>query len=258
MPPPYERGHVRAPNKDHLIALSQRRRRSALPPATEPAWDSRALGWIPVAKDQGQCGSCWCFSGTGVVEVAYLKAGIPGIILSEEYTLSCGNNGGCNGDDNVNVLEWCKATGLPLSSDYGPYKASAGTCNFKQSMTLYKIDQWGFVDGAQGNGVTPTQQIKDAIKAYGCVGCAVAAGSSWDSWSSDPNYIHKGNSTNIDHDVMLVGWDDAKGAWIMRNSWGTSWAANGCGWIAYGADSIGTEAVWASINATAPPIDWFV
>ena len=35
------------------------------------------------------------------------------MILSEEYTLSCGRNGGCGGDDNTTVLDWAKATGLP-------------------------------------------------------------------------------------------------------------------------------------------------
>ena len=209
--------------------------------------------------------NCWDFSGTFVVEVAYNKAGIGGgaskMILSEEYTLSCARNGGCNGDDNVSVLDWAKATGLPLTADYGPYKESPGKCLFNPNMTLYKIDDWGFADSNGGNGITPTQDIKNAIVAYGCVGCAVAAGSSWDSWSSDPNYVHKGTSTSIDHDVALVGWDDSKGAWIMRNQWGTSFGNGGYGWIAYGADSIGTEAVWAIIHGSAPvidtPINWY-
>lgn len=266
MPPPYMRGHIRVANKDHLLMLDARRKRVPLSHASDPQWDSRTLGWIPPIKDQAQCGSCWDFSGTFVVEVAYLKAGIQGIILSEEYTLDCGQNGGCNGDDNVNVLEWAKKTGLPLTKDYGAYTAgggSPGRCAFKPAMTLYKIDDWGFADGAQGNGVTPAQSIKDAIKAYGCVGCAVAAGgdSFWDSGTG----TGVGRSSQIDHDVGLVGWDDnhdngdnSKGAWIMRNSWGTSWGNGGYAWVKYGAYDLGTEAVWASINAQAPPVDYFV
>jgi C1A family cysteine protease len=250
------KGHRRAPNKDHLIALSARRRRAPLAHASEPQWDSRTFGWIPPIKDQGQCGSCWDFSGTFVCEVAYWKAGLTTVILSEEYTLSCGSNGGCNGDDNVNVLDWAKKTGLPLSADYGPYSAQAGQCAFKPSMTLYKIDDWGFVDGSSGQGVTPTQQIKDAIKAYGCVGCAVAAGgdSFWDSGTG----IGSGTNHSIDHDVGIIGWDDSKGggAWLMRNSWGTKWGDGGYAWVKYGAYDLGTEAVWAKINASAPPIDW--
>lgn len=261
MAPTYFRGHVRRPDKDHLQDLSNRRHARALqgfmaatPPP--PTWDSRTLGWVPPIKNQSSCGSCWDFSGTACVEVAYWKAGLTDVILSEEYTLSCGRNGGCNGDDNTTVLDWAKSTGLPLTSDYGPYTASRGSCAFKPAMKLYKIDDWGFANasGDTGQNVTPTADIKAAIMAYGCVGCAVAAGG--DQFWNDGQGIGTGRSNSIDHDVALVGWDDAKGAWIMRNSWGTGWGTGGYAWIAYGAYSIGTESVWAKVNASAPPIDW--
>jgi C1A family cysteine protease len=279
---PYAKGHVRHPNKDHLIALSARRHgkrlQSMLIAAPTPAiWDSKVQGWIGPIKDQGQCGSCWDFSGTRTCEVAYFKAGVfptdGSKLLSEQYTLSCGKNGGCNGDDNVSVLDWAKSTGLPLTSDYGPYKASAGSCAFKPSMTLYKIDDWGFADGNGGSGVTPTPAIKAAIMMYGGVGCAVAAGGS--TFWNDGQGVDHGSSSSIDHDVFLRGWDDSKGkvsalvgpgnagikassttAWLMDNSWGESWGVQGSAWMAEGADAIGTEAVWAVIHSSNPPIDW--
>jgi hypothetical protein len=94
------------------------------------------------------------------------------------------------------------------------------------------------------------------MKAYGPIGCAVDAG------FDDPGTgVISGGGNNIDHDVMLVGWDDSKGrngAWIMRNSWGTGWGDRGYAWIEYGSFSIGTEAVWASATPVpvppAPPI----
>ncbi len=89
---------------------------------------------------------------------------------------------------------------------------------------------------------------------YGAVGCAVAAGGGW--WNNGTG-IGSGTSHNIDHDVGIVGWDDAQGVWIMRNSWGTSWGVQGYGLVKYGAYDLGTEAVWASVNASAPPIEWF-
>lgn len=277
-------GHIRAPNKDHLLELSYRRNgrrlmamgKAVVPP---PVWDSRAMGWVGAVKNQASCGSCWDFSGTFVVEVAYNKAGVGGgpdkLILSEQYTLSCGQNGGCNGDDNTTVLEWAKKTGLPLTADYGEYGASAGQCAFKQSDTLYKIDDWGFADGSGGNGVAPTPAIKTAIMEYGCVGSGVAAGGDnfWDSGTG----TGIGTSSSIDHDVGIVGWDDnhdngdgSKGAWIMRNSWANTWGdkcANsvnpnpvegGYAWVKYGAYDLGNEAVWAVINQSAPPIDYYV
>ncbi len=154
----------------------------------------------------------------------------------------------------MNVLDWAKKTGLPLTSDYGPYNASAGSCKWKQGMALNKVDDWGFADANGGNGVTPVQDIKNAIVLYGCVGCAVAAGG--DSFWNSGQGIGTGTSHSIDHDVGIIGWDDSKGpkgAWLMRNSWGASWGDGGYAWVAYGAYDLGTEAVWAVVKSIIPP-----
>lgn len=262
MPGPYATGLVRAPNKDFLLARSAARyghhlrmlQRLALP----ASYDSRILGIVGPVKDQGQCGSCWDFSGTGVVEIAFNLAGIGGgagtMILSEEYTLSCGKNGGCNGDDNVTVLEWAKSTGLPLTSDYGGYEASPGRCKYTSGMTLYKIQDWGFADSSGGNGVAPTDAIKAAIIAHGCVGAAIAADDAFSNIQGE-QVFDRTTSQGIDHDIILVGWDDSKGskgAWLLRNSWSSTWANGGYCWIGYGVNLVGTEAVWASVT----PVGW--
>ncbi len=253
----HARGRVAPANLAHL---KESKKRLALPPATTlTAYDARKDNLVGPVKNQGQCGSCWDFSGTGVVEVAFAKAGLGPVVFSEQYTLSCCRNGGCNGDDNTTVLQWAKGHGLPKSSDYGPYQAREGSCKYTSSMPLLEITDWGFADGGQGNGVTDTQLIKNAIVAFGCVGSAVAAGGGqWDD--AGPGTTLTGTSHNIDHDVILVGFDDAhdngdgsKGGWIMRNSWGTDWADNGYVWMKYGAYDIGTEAVYAFVNNPNPP-----
>jgi C1A family cysteine protease len=251
------RGHVRHPDKDHLIALSHARhghRLRGMRAAPMPAsWDSRQLGFVGPIKDQGQCGSCWDFSGTGCVEVAYNKAGIGGgagtFVLSEEYTLSCYSNGQCDGDDNVTVLTWAKANGLPLASDYGAYEATPGSCLYTPSMALYKIDDWGFADGNGAGGVAQTDDIKSAIMQYGAVGCAVAADDAFEAYTGGVFQSTTSDPGQIDHDVMLVGWNDADGAWILRNTWTTSWGEDGYMRIAYLANLVGTEAVWAVKHA---------
>jgi len=262
-PAGYYTGHVRAANKDFLIALSARRHRRmlagflAVPPPS--SWDSRALGWVGAIKNQSQCGSCYIFSGTFVLECAYNKAGVGGgpdkMVLSEEYSLDCLNVGGCGGGDNTSILEAAKNKGIPLTADYGPYQGHESRCKFSQTMKLFMVNDWGFAGSSQNyNSVTDTADIKAAIMNYGCVGCAVDAG------FNDPGTgVISGRGNNIDHDVALVGWDDSKGnggAWIMRNSWGTGWGDGGYAWIEYGAYSIGTESVWAVVNAVTPPIDW--
>ncbi|HTQ49957.1 MAG TPA: C1 family peptidase [Candidatus Acidoferrales bacterium] len=268
MPSKYAKGHVRRPDKDQLIRLMYSRHSAMLeakltiPPP--PEWDSRDHKWVGKVKNQEQCGSCWDFSGTGIVEVAYNKAGIGGgpntFILSEEYTLSCYRNGGCNGDDNTTVLEYAKAHGLPLKSDYttpyGPFP-NANTCKipactWKPTMKLHKITDWGFADGSSGSEtVASTAAIKSAIMNYGAVGAGIAADDAFQMIKGGAVFQGSG-ATQIDHDIILIGWDDskgAKGAWLLRNSWGTVWADKGYCWIAYGANRVGTEAVWCEVSS---------
>jgi C1A family cysteine protease len=249
--PEYYKGHVRRPDKDHLIAISYARHNSHLKQLLaipQPiSWDSRKTNIVGPIKDQGQCGSCWDFSGTGIIEIAFNRAGVGGgpnvFILSEEYTLSCYRNGKCQGDDNTTVLEWAKSNGLPLSSDYGPYKAAPSLCLYKPTMVLYEPDDWGFADSNGGSGLTPINDIKAAIMQYGSVGCGIAADDAFQAYSGGV-FADSGSQT-IDHDIILVGWDDDTKSWILRNSWGPDWGESGYMRIAYGANQVGTEAIWA-------------
>jgi cathepsin L len=48
----------------------------------------------------------------------------------------------------------------------------------------------------------------------------------------------------INHDLLLVGWDDKKEAWLVKNSWGEKWGEKGFAWIGYGSNNIGVFAAW--------------
>lgn len=268
----FHKGHVRHPHKDRIIQASHQQHgyhlkmlRGLIESAggLPASWDSRAKGWIPPIRDQGQCGSCWDFSGTGVATVAYIRSGIfpndGSKIFSEQYTLDCGRNGGCGGDDNVTVLEWALQTGLPLDSAYGPYQGHSGSCKVG-SETLYKIDAQGLADTNGGGGIASVESIKTAIMTYGCVGSGVAADSAFSNYRAG-QVFDSDTSGSIDHDIILVGWDDSKGnkgAWLLRNSWNTSWGDQGYMWIGYGINQVGSEACWASKNNPNPPLNWIV
>ena len=43
----------------------------------------------------------------------------------------------------------------------------------------------------------------------------------------------KNSGTGSGHAMTLVGWDDAKKAFKIANSWGKSWGSNGYGWVSY-------------------------
>ena len=95
---------------------------------------------------------------------------------------------------------------------------------------------------------------------YICI-VAGASGSTEPSWPSpQPGNPHPTvndgtvvwqHSGTINHGVTLIGWDDKKGAWLIKNSWGTSWGETGgystekgYMWISYGCSNIGYGASW--------------
>lgn len=261
----YATGRV-APTREMYASIQDRqstlpRGVADFPEATEKVWDSREKGWVGPIKNQGQCGSCWDFSGTGIVEIAFIKAGIlkKNQPLSEQYTLSCYGNGGCNGDDNTVVLKHAAQIGLPLTSDYGNYQARSGRsapCQFKNGTKLYQIDTWGLADGRAGyEKVGNTQKIKNAIKACGSVGVAICADGRLGNVK--PGEVFRGNARQINHEVILVGWDDTKSpgktAWIMRNSWGEGWGDRGYCLIEEGANGVGTQPVYAVVAGAPGP-----
>jgi cathepsin L len=101
--------------------------------------------------------------------------------------------------------------------------------------------------------------IKKAIQTYGPLASSVSAGDDWDAYdkrSPDwpnkyPNAVFTGTptqdlkETDINHEVLIVGWDDRRGVWLVKNSWGRDWGDQGYMNLRYGSNYIGFGASWA-------------
>ncbi len=101
--------------------------------------------------------------------------------------------------------------------------------------------------------------IKTASVTYGPVNAAVYVGDSFQAYGegvysdlsttcpASPCYY-----TTTNHAIMLVGWDDADQAWILRNSWGTGWGEDGYMRISYTAANVACAAVYATYGQPVP------
>jgi C1A family cysteine protease len=210
-------------------------------------WDWRAENDVTPIRDQENCGSCWAFGTIGTFESLLLIRDTLNTDLSEQHLVSCNTQGwGCNGgwwahDMLVNQ-------GAVLETDF-PYIASDAACGGPYTYP-YQLSGWAYVDGS--NRVPAVDKIKEAIYTYGPVCVAVYVGSSFQSYTSgvfDKDELPRGGfcgcepQSTVNHAVILVGWDDSKQAWILKNSWGTGWGESGYMWIKYGTSNVGYASV---------------
>jgi C1A family cysteine protease len=195
------------------------------------------IGTYTSVKDQGSCGSCWAFAAIGLHEAMILKKDGISVNLSEQYMLSCNPWAwGCGGGFWPNDM--LVAPGAALETCM-PYVATEIPCN-TSCATPYKIVSWGFVTA--DNVVPPTADIKQAIYTYGAVQAGVYVNTKFQWYTSGTFSGCQKNPKWTNHAILLVGWDDAKGAWRLKNSWGTGWGEQGMMWIVYGCSKVGDGA----------------
>jgi C1A family cysteine protease len=100
---------------------------------------------------------------------------------------------------------------------------------------------WGYVN-EKPDELPSVKQLKAALIEHGPLAVPIHGDSCFSVYQSGVfNGPHNGGPTHV---VVLIGWDDDKQAWLIKNSWGEAWGENGYGWVAYGSNNIGLFAAW--------------
>lgn len=213
-------------------------------------------------RNQGSCGSCWAFATVGTLEcVLRLKTQVS-VDLSEQWLVSCNQEEeepgllekgawGCNGgwfahDYHQWKTDLCDGSGAVLEAHF-PYVHADTPCDCPYPHS-YWIDGWAYIDTEET--IPTVDAIKQALLEYGPISVGVTVN---DAFAFYQNGVFNSNSSEeINHAVVLVGWDDTlgtHGVWILRNSWGTSWGLSGYMYIEYGCSSVGLGACYIEYPA---------
>ncbi len=192
-----------------------------------------AFNWVTLGKstpirDQRGCGSCWVFGTMAAFESSWAIRNNQLIDTSEQDVLSCSRtipgcgSGSCSGGWMEWVTQYLKVQGTGTEGSK-PYTATNGACT--PIARPYMASAWGFV---AGTGLPTVAQLKAALVQHGVLSVGVMATSAFQAYHSG---VFNQQTPGLNHCVAIVGWDDSKGAWLIKNSWGTGWGMGGYMWI---------------------------
>ncbi len=198
-------------------------------------YDWRDYDGVTAVKNQDGCGSCWDFAAIGALEAAVKIHTATEYDLSEQQILSCATYGyGCSGGHASYAWDYIREHGA-VSEACMPYEADDTVpCDDSGCAKPATVREWIDIP----NDV-------DAIKSAVLIGPVTTAFHVYDDFGSYGGgcYEHAGDD-GPNHLVVIIGWDDngcgaGGGAWLCKNSWGTTWGDSGFFWIKWGTCNIG-------------------
>jgi hypothetical protein len=212
--------------------------------AQAKSFDLRNIDGVTPIRNQGGCGSCWAFAAISAIESNYaLKNKDLSIDLSEQSILSCAATGGsCQGGNPGKVFEWLLLYPDAFLQDEikNPYKQQDNNCISPIIKNDVKIINAGYLMRENVPSFEEyVSEVKNLITTFGAISVAIFA----EGCPEFMNYtggkvINFKTNNRPNHAVSVIGWDDDKQAWLIRNSWGTYWGDEGYGWVGYDALNI--------------------
>ena len=199
------------------------------------------IGKKPTVKSQGNAGTCWAIAATSALESAWLP---------EKETVFSADHMTRKNDFDISIDE---------GGDY--YMIMSYLSGWKGPV-LEKLDPYG--DDYSPDGLPAAahvqemrllaelsmREVKERIQRFGPVQSSLnlsrdmtAAGSPW--YRKDTAAYFVPLSKTLDHDVVVLGWDDSypkenfatepqrDGAWICQNSWGSDFGEDGIFYVSY-------------------------
>jgi cathepsin L len=182
-------------------------------------------GHVSPVKNQGQCGSCWSFSATGVIESHLSIFKNKSVLLSEQELVDCSwlyGNLGCGGGMPSRAFKYVKKFGLSTEEEY-PYDAKNHMCKTitRHYDEKYKIGGWNSVESFNET------RLVEVLANVGPISVAL------DASSKEFRFYKSGVmdtcGIQLNHAVLLVGYgvEDGQDYFKIKNSWGETYGDEG-------------------------------
>ena len=191
---------------------------------------------FPACYDQGQTSSCTGNALAGVLEFDRIKEKKPDVTPSRLFLYYNGRakEGGESQDDGAQIRDVVDAS---LQLGYCDEKVWP----FDEAQVCAKPSEEAYQEGLKNLAAKRARlfQSMRAIKASLLTGfCPVVGIQVYDGLESEEaartGIVHLPTASEQyqgGHAVVIVGWDDDRKAWHMRNSWGPQWGDGGYFWL---------------------------
>ena len=216
----------------------------------------------PSIRNQNPYGTCWGFAPTSLAELSVLNNDGTLLDLSELHSIYFAYHyTSADGKDGVKYLPTAGSNYLFMGGDpsfiyhtyanwvgaadekTAPYSEAAATLESGLSNDIAMKDSAHLRNFYIVNKAD-RKYIKQLIKEYGGVGMSYYDDNQYYDYSTNSYYSTMSGNTN--HAISVVGWDDDKvtnssnkGAWLVRNSWGSDeYSHFGYFWMSYDEPSI--------------------
>ena len=240
------------------------------------SYDMRDVYGVSAVKNQAGHGTCWAHSSVAAAETDLIRY-IPDIDLSELHTAFFSYYGDDQiapkikdvdamldegGNSAVAVNLWSQWIG-PVYDSKLPYDRD-DIVKDKSKVDGYKYQSDFHLENAvmldYNYERTNTEYVNQLIKQYVMNGNGVDATfysngeKCFESKYCSTNSNKKPKFSN--HAIVIIGWDDnfpasdfrikpdGNGAWLVKNSWGTTYGKDGYMWISYYDKSLGEFTVY--------------
>jgi hypothetical protein len=219
--------------------------------------------WFPAPGSQGTMGTCvgWALANLATfhqneerrVEGAGAGPGFSPLFLYNIAKEASDND--CSGGLSVaRALNVLRDQGVAPIARF-PYTSSlcgaAPDADVLRTALPFRIASWAKIHEHDGS------ELKSFLAARRPVVLSVRVDRAFEDLRQD-KYARRDGTERGFHALLLVGYDDTKGAWKVLNSWGRDWGEGGYGWIDYAVWNDIVRAAYVTedrVDAPAPPTE---